>query len=327
MNQTICYKENVYIKSGFSAVGPKESQGPLGEYFDVIIENDKNKKTYELSESDMQLCAIKGAMLKGNLSEDDINLILSGDLVNELIVSSFASKEFDIPFMGLYNACATFGEALILGASFISSQLMNNVICSSSSHFSTVERQFRYPLELGTQPTPTCQWTVTGSGCTILSIDKSNIYIDCATIGKVIDMGIKDPNNMGAAMAPAAHDTLVSHFKDTNRDTDYYDYIFTGDLGGFGSDILRELMLKSGYKMGDNYYDCGREIFAEEKTIQGGSGAGCSNVVFNSYIMNLLNQKSGVKVLFAPTGALLSKVSSLQGESIPCICHALSITS
>ena len=274
----------------------------------------------------MQITAVKGAIKRANKQEIDIQAIIAGDLVNEIIASTFAAKSFTIPYLGVYNACSTFAEAIVFASSLISGDLRKTIACVTSSHFSSVERQYRYPLELGTQPTPTSQWTVTGAGCTILSSEGQGAYVECATLGRVIDMGIKDANNMGGAMAPAAVDTMLQHIRDTGREPNYYDMIFTGDLGRFGSSLFKDLMMKSGYSMGENYNDCGAIIFSGSKAHQGGSGAGCANVVFTAYLLKQLSKTKNKRLLLIPTGALLSKVSSLQGESIPCIAHAISIT-
>jgi len=325
MKQTIFFSKKPVVISHHSVVGPKEGKGPLGFYFDVTLQDDKNNEdNFEKCETSMQIEAIKGAIKKCGKSESDINAIIAGDLINEITASSFSAREFTIPFLGVYNACSTFGESLIFGSTLISGGFLDTVACLTSSHFSTVERQFRFPLELGTQPTPTSQWTVTGSGCTILSSEGNGLKIDCATVGKVVDLGINDANNMGGAMAPAAVDTVLQHLKDTGRDINYYDYIFTGDLGRFGRSLFVDLMAQAGIEVKDNYNDCGSIIFDDKKSVQGGSGAGCVSSVFNGYIVKEVKKKKNAKLLLIPTGALLSKVSSLQGETIPCIAHAVS---
>lgn len=325
MKQTIWFKKTPYIHSYSSVVGPKEANGPLGGYFDIKLKDDKNnQKTYEMSESTMQVQAIKLAVINGDLKECDIGVIISGDLTNEITCSSFAARAFPIPFLGMYDACSTFGEAVIVASALISGGFMDKAACVTSSHFSSIERQFRYPLELGTQPTPTSQWTVTGAGCSILSSQGGNIAVECATIGKVVDMGITDANNMGAAMAPAAADTMLRHLEETGRGIDYYDYIFTGDLGKFGKTLFVDLLDKAGINVKSNYNDCGAMIYDDEKSVQGASGAGCVSTVFNSFILKELMTEPGCKLLLIPTGALLSKVSSLQGETIPSVAHAVS---
>lgn len=329
--QTIFFEKKPKIISTNTIVGPKEGIGPLNSYFDKILDNDKyNQKTFEKSESFMQMYAIKHAMENVGLVDNDIGALISGDLINEIIASSFSAKEFSIPYMGIYGACSTFGEGLTIGSTLVSGGFLDKVIVAASSHYSSIERQYRFPLELGTQPTPTSQWTVTGAGCCILSADCNDNNcpeIDCATIGKVTELGIDDANNMGAAMAPAAVDTTLAHFKDTGRDFGYYDMVLTGDLGRFGRSIYIDMMAENGFTIRNGYNDCGALIYEEnKKAVQGGSGAGCATVVFNSLVYKKMKEKKLRKVLLIPTGALLSKVSALQGEAIPCIAHAVSIS-
>ena len=329
-NQTIFFNSNVGIANTSTIAGPKEAEGPLAKYFDNTIKDDiLGQKSHEKSEKKSNICAIKNLLNRTNLIPKDIDCCLAGDLLDEIISSNFTIREFPASFMGLYNACATFGEALILGASMIYSGLMDRIICSTTSHFSTAERQFRNPLELGSQRTPLAQWTVTGAGCTMLENNSSlPIKITCATIGKVVDFGVKDTNDMGAAMIPAAMDILLNHVNDTNRDVDYYDLILTGDLGDAGSRLLKKLIKEeSGLDLSKNYNDCGVLIFnrAAQKVCQGGSGAACSNLVFNSYVFKEMLIGNLKKVLLVPTGALLSKISPLQKESIPGIAHAISV--
>jgi stage V sporulation protein AD len=235
-------------------------------------------------------------------------------------------KDLNIPFLGIFGACSTYVEGLIMSSIFVEGGAGNNCLCAASSHFCSAEKQFRFPLELGNQRPPVSQWTVTGAGCMVLGNSNSNKQIVNATFGKVTDFGIKDVNNMGAAMAPAAMSTLISHFEDTNTTPDDYDLILTGDLGKLGSEILLDLMENKGYKLKENYNDCGQMIFNNnQKTYQGGSGAGCSAVILNSYVMKKMDEGVFKRVLFAATGALLSTLSSQQGESIPGICHAVEI--
>lgn len=325
--QTIRFDKKAVIVSGYGLVGPKEGKGPLAEYFDEIAQDDLfDQKSYEKAECKMHLLAIERAIERAGLHETDMCALLSGDLLNQIISSSFTARELDIPFLGLYNACSTFGEALCLGAILISGGFMKRVACSTSSHFSTAERQYRYPLELGTQMTPTAQWTVTGSGCSVLCDEGEGPKITCITIGKVIDYGITDANNMGAAMAPAAAYTIAKHLQETGRQPDYYDWIVTGDLGIFGSEMLCRLLESDGIDIRHIHRDCGKMIFdVKQKVHMGGSGAGCSSAVFNTYILQQMREGKLHKILLVPTGALLSKVSSLQGENIPGIAHAVAI--
>ncbi len=235
-------------------------------------------------------------------------------------------REFDIPFMGVYNACATFAESMILASCLLDSGNFERIICSTSSHFCTAERQYRFPLELGNQRTPLSQWTATGVGATLLNKKNGSVSIDCATIGKVVDYGVTDVNDMGAAMAPAARETLLAHLEGTKRDVDYYDLIATGDLGEAGHRLLTILMKDKGVNITNNYSDCGIILFnrAAQDVGQGGSGAACSSTVFNGYIYKKMLAGELNRVLLIPTGALVSKTSSLQGESIPGIAHAIS---
>jgi len=324
---TWIYENKPVIISGFGIAGPKEGKGPLAEYFDEIIKDDTfGEKTYEKAECRMQFTAIKKAIDQSHLSIDEIDAMFAGDLLNQIVSSAFSARELEIPYIGLYNACSTFAEALLLGSQLISSGVLNNAVCSTSSHYSTAERQYRYPLELGTQMTPTAQWTVTGSGCSVLSKTGEGPKIEGVTIGRVVDYDITDTNNMGAAMAPAVAYTLEDHLQETGRAPDYYDMILTGDLGIFGSEMMNKMLISDGYDITANHYDCGKMVFDEKQKVKmGGSGAGCSSLVFNTYVLKKLRDGSIKRLLFMPTGALMSKDSSLQGESIPAIAHAISI--
>lgn len=324
--QTIRFLNKPRIVSGYSIVGPKEAAGPLDPYFHKRIRKDDfGQKSFEKAECKLHMSAISGAIIEAGLTPKDIDVNIGGDLLNQIITSSFSARELDVPFIGMYSACSTFGQALIVGASLIDGGYVSYAACSTSSHFSTAERQYRYPLELGTQMTPTSQWTVTGSGCTLLGKTGGKVFVESATIGKVIDFGISDANNMGAAMAPAAAKTVSQHLKDTGRSADYYDYIVTGDLGIYGSKLFLKLLESEGINAAGVHKDCGQMIFdKKQRCPQGGSGAGCSSVVFNSYFMHHLKVGAIKKMLLVPTGALLSKVSSLQGETIPGIANAIS---
>ena len=253
---------------------------------------------------------------------------MAGDLLNQIISSSYAARNFDVAFLGLFGACSTMAESLAIGATFIDSSHFDKLVCATGSHFSSAERQFRFPLELGNQRPPASQWTVTGSGATVLSKTGKGPKITMATFGKVIDFGINDVNDMGAAMAPAAMNTMLAHFKDTGRTPDDYDLIVTGDLGKLGSEILVDLMEYNGIKLGLNYNDCGQMYFTRnQNTLSGGSGCGCSATVFNSFIISKLRKGELKRVLFMPTGALMSTTASQQGETIPGVCHAIVIES
>lgn len=318
------------IVSTYTIVGPKEGEGPLKDYFDEILEDDTcGCKTFESAESKIQLCAVQELLKKNNLKETDISYLFSGDLINQLMPSCFMAREVDIPFMGLYGACSTFVEALSLGAVCLEADFGENIVALASSHFSSSERQFRMPLEMGSQRAPSAQWTVTGTGAVLLGKKGKNPYIRYVTIGKVKDYGITDPNEMGAAMAPAAVDTIKQHLEDTGRQPSDYDLIVTGDLGSVGKKITAQLLKEYGYNIDKNYIDCGDEIFDSQSqgTNAGGSGAGCSASVMSSMVYKGLLTGKYKRVLLIATGALLSTISNFQGESIPGIAHAIAVES
>lgn len=329
MKRTIYFKNKPVIIGTSSIAGPKESGGGLGKYIETKLDDDMfGEDTFEKAESKMLYSVLKNSILNSNKSETDIDAIISGDLLNQIIASTFAARNFSTAYLGVYNACATFAEALTLGAVMIDGRFMNNVVCASSSHFSSAERQYRYPLELGCTRPPQAQWTVTGAGATLISNMGVGPVITCSTLGKVVDYGITDANNMGAAMAPAAADTLFSHFCQTGTKPEDYDLIVTGDLGALGSRLLKDLLWEKGFDIEKQHVDCGELIFNIcEKEYQGGSGAGCSAVVFNSYLYKKLLNDEFNKIIFMATGALLSSVSSQQGESIPGIAHAVVVES
>lgn len=328
MTSTLFFKNKPAIIATSTICGPKESQGNLGEYVETRLFDDTfGEDTFEKAECKILSHVIERSVENANLQLSDIDCLISGDLLNQIISSSFSARKFDVPYLGVYNACSTMSEALALSAVLVDGGYMSNVVSATGSHFSTAERQYRYPLELGSVRPPQSQWTVTGAGSAIVS-NKSGFYprITSATIGKVTDYGVTDANNMGAAMAPGAMRSLLNHFKDTNRKPDYYDLILTGDLGALGSRLLKHLMQEKGLDVSKNHVDCGEMIYnIDEKEYQGGSGAGCSAVVLNSYIYQKMREKKLNKVLFVATGALLSTVSTQQGESIPAIAHAIAI--
>ena len=314
------------IIASSSIAGPIESKSEYSTYFDEVIDDDLfGEKSYEKAERKFQIRAIQQLLFNANKTVDDIEMVLAGDLINQITISSFAVKNFNLPFIGVYNACASFGEALFLASTLIDSKNYNNIICSTSSHFSSAERQYRFPLELGNQKTPLSQWTVTGAGSVLLTNAGNKTKIKGVTLGRIADYGIIDVNNMGAAMAPAVFETLKKHLEETGRNCDYYDYIVTGDLGKFGSTILKELCKNKGINL-QNHIDCGAIIYGNnKKAIQGGSGAGCCSLMFCGYFYKLLQKSNINRILFMPTGALLSKDTSLQGETIPSISHAIII--
>lgn len=325
--QTFKLKNGVHIISHFALAGEKEGNGNFGKYYDYVLDNDTfGEKTYEHAERKMLEFAINKAISKSKLKKKDINIMLMGDLLDQIISSAFTARQFDNMFLGLYGACSTIAESLGVGAIMVDGDYVDNAVCATVSHFSAVERQYRFPLELGNQRPPTSQWTVTGSGAFVLAKTGGKCAITEVTFGRVMDYGIKDVNNMGAAMAPGAMDTIITHFKDTNTTPEDYDLILTGDLGKLGSEIFLDLMEHNGYKLWKNYGDCGQMMYTDnQKTYQGASGPGCSAIVLAGYVLKKLEAGEYNKVLFAPTGALLSPLSSQQGDSIPCICHAITI--
>ena len=324
---TIYFEKQPRIISTGTIAGPKECAGVVGKYVDRALSDDMfGESTYEKAECKMLTFAIQTAIKNAALEEEGIDLMISGDLLNQIISASFAARDFDFPFLGVYGACSTMAESFALAASLINAGYFRKIVAATGSHFSSAERQYRYPLELGTTRPPQSQWTVTGAGGAVIAEKGSHTAITGATFGKVVDFGVTDVNNMGAAMAPAACDTILTHLKDTGREPDYYDLIVTGDLGALGSRIVKDLTWEKGVDIQPNHVDCGEIVYKViEDEFQGGSGAGCSAVVLNSYIYDKLKRREINRVLFAATGALLSTVSSGQGESIPCICHAVSI--
>ncbi|QCX34222.1 stage V sporulation protein AD [Caloramator sp. E03] len=326
--QTIKFYNPPSIIETATITGSKEGQGPLGEYFDVVLSDDLyGEKSWEKAESKMTREAVKLAINKANLHPEDIDYMFSGDLLNQIISSSFAARELQIPFFGLYGACSTMTESLSLSAIVIDGGYADYVIAATSSHFASAERQYRFPLEYGGQRPPTSQWTVTGAGAALLSSKGDGPYITYATTGRVLDFGVKDANNMGAAMAPAAADTILRHFKDTGFKPSDYDLIITGDLGKVGKELAVELVKKGGYDISGIYTDCGVEIYdlSDQDVHAGASGCGCSAVVFCGYLYRALKEGKFKKILLISTGALLSPTSSQQGESIPGIAHAVTI--
>lgn len=326
--RTIIFENKPRIISYGSVVGKKEHEGPLSNEFDsYTTDSFFGEKSFEKAESKLQKTAVQTALDKAGLTPDDIDNIFAGDLLNQCIGSSFGLRSFGIPFIGLYGACSTMALSAGLAAVFIDSGAAKKTISVTSSHFCSAERQYRFPLNYGSQRTPTAQWTVTGSGALILGKDSGDIYINSVTFGEIEDLNIKDANNMGAAMAPAAAGTLLNFFKDTETKPDDYDIIFTGDLGYVGTNLLYELLEREGIDIRCRHSDCGTMIFDREKqdVHAGGSGCGCSASVLCSYIMHRLEKGDFGNILFMSTGALMSPTSSFQGESIPGIAHLLNI--
>ena len=327
-NQSYKLENPVAILNTASIVGPKEKDGPLNQYFDKCLDDEFwGEETWEKAESKLVKETSNLVISKSGIATKDIDFCFAGDLINQCISTSFGLRDLNIPFFGVFGACSTFVESNLLGAISIDGNFATNVLCCSSSHFCSAEKQFRFPLELGNQRPPSSQWTVTGAGATIISKNGNGPYITTLTPGKIVDMGIKDSNNMGAAMATAALDTLITHFNDTGRSPNYYDAIFTGDLGYIGKDILIDLSKKKGFNINSNYNDCGVLMFDKEKqdTHSGGSGCGCIATVFSGYIYQKFLNNEYKKILLIATGALTNSLTSQQGESIPGIAHAISI--
>lgn len=325
MQRTIFFKNKPFIRGVGSIAGPKESEGSLSNYIDIKLDDDKfGEETFEKAECKMLSTAIEKAVEDAKIQREDIDAIISGDLLNQIISSTFSARNFNCGYIGVYSACASFAEALCLAGVLIDGGHANNVVCATSSHFSTAERQYRYPLELGCTRPPQSQWTVTGAGATIVSTKGDGLRLTCATIGRVVDYGVIDANNMGAAMAPAAADTLTTLLKDTSTVPEDYDMIVTGDLGVLGSRIFKDLAWEKGCNVEKQHIDCGEIIYNIcEKEYQGGSGAGCSSMVFNSYLYKKIKKLKKYRIILIATGALLSSVSTQQGESIPGIAHAV----
>lgn len=328
-SQTVKMNNPVNILSVASVAGQKEAQGPLAQHFDIIMDDAEwGESSWEKTESKMQKSAVIRAVEKAGVDIKDINYLFAGDLLNQCISSTFGLMDFEIPFMGVYGACSTMAESIALAAMMIDGGFAGLATAVTSSHFCTAERQYRNPLEYGGQRTPTAQWTVTGSGAAVLSKMGKGPYVTHFTSGKIVDFGIKDANNMGAAMAPAAADTLAAHFNDTGRNPEFYDLILSGDLGIVGKSALIDLMYEKGYDISDNYDDCGCMIFdiKAQDVHAGGSGCGCLAVTLCGYIMDMIKAGKLKNVLFMGTGALLSQTSTLQGETIPSVAHAVAIS-
>lgn len=330
----------VYILNSASVVGTKEAQGPLGLLFDKTGEDDMfGCATWEEAESKLQKDAVNLALEKTGVSPEDISFIFAGDLLGQSIATSFGLSAYNIPLLGVYGACSTCGESLALGAMNIAGGFSEKVVCVTSSHFASAEKEFRFPLEYGNQRPLSATWTVTGSGAFVLGGDEAanqmrlsgkghpRAKITGLTVGKIVDYGLKDSMNMGACMAPAAASTLEQHFIDFNSQPDDYDKIITGDLGKVGQRVLIDLLMEKGYDIFTRHMDCGIEIFDSDSqdTHAGGSGCGCSAVTLSAYILKQLEEGNWKKVLFMPTGALLSKTSFNEGKSVPGIAHGIVI--
>ncbi len=339
----------VYILNSASIVGKKEGEGPLGLLFDMVGEDDMfGCNTWEEAESNLQKDAVYMALGKAGIKPKDVSFIFAGDLLGQCIATSFGIATYQIPLLGVYGACSTCGESLLLGAMSIAGGFADKVVCVTSSHFASAEKEFRFPLEYGNQRPLSATWTVTGSGAFVLGdscevekmtqdlkgethkqIFRARAKITGMTVGKIVDYGLKDSMNMGACMAPAAASTLEQHFVDYNSQPSDYDKIITGDLGTVGQTVLIDLLREKGYDISDRYMDCGIEIYDSktQDTHAGGSGCGCSAVTLSAYILKQLEEENWKKVLFMPTGALLSKTSFNEGQSVPGIAHGLVLES
>lgn len=326
--RTIGFEEMPSIIGYASVAGKKESEGPLGSVFDkLIFDSYDGFDTYEQAESQFQTEAVSLALEKSGVSAQDVDYIFAGDLLNQCVGSSFGLKSFNIPYLGQYGACSTMAQGLIMAAVFVEGGAANTAMCVTSSHFCSAERQYRFPLEYGGVRTPTAQWTVTGAGSCVLKNDKKGPCVARATVGRIVDLGVKDANNMGAAMAPAAAQTIKDYFTDTNTSPKDYDLILTGDLGEVGSASLYDLLLMENVDIRNNHKDCGLMIFDRKKqdVHAGGSGCGCAGSVFCSKILNSINDGRLKNILFMATGALMSPTTSGQGSSIPSIAHLVNI--
>lgn len=327
--RSIVFPQPPAILAYASVAGKKEAQGPLRTSFDLTSDDTSfGQKTWEKAETQMQKQALRIALNKAKLEESALDAAFLGDLLNQCIGSTFSLRNSEVPAFGLYGACSTMAESLLLAGMAVSGGFCRRALAMTSSHFASSERQYRFPLGYGGQRTPTAQWTVTGAGAVILGVEGAGPFLRNATIGTIVDAGIKDANNMGAAMAPAAFETLRAHFDDLHRAPEDYDLIVTGDLGKLGSELVRELFSREGVRLKERYQDCGVLIFDTEKQDVhcGGSGCGCSASVLCGYLLNKLRSGEIRNLLFCGTGALLSPLSTQQGESIPAVCHAVAIS-
>ncbi len=327
-HQTWVFPNHPTILATGTVAGPFEAKGPLAQDFDFLHDDMwLGQDSYEKAERKILEAACEQAILKAGLQKEDVQFFLSGDLVNQITPSSFAARTLSVPFLGLYGACSTSMESLALGSLIVDSSSAQYVICAAVSHNATAEKQFRYPTEYGGQKPPTAQWTVTGAGAALLSNQGPGPRTTAATIGRVIDMGISDPFNMGSAMAPAAVDTITAHFRDLGIDMNYYDLIATGDLGRVGHRIAHDLLIKHGLKIPEGRFaDCGILIYSEEQPVfAGGSGCGCSAIVTYGHLFKRMIKGELKRILVVATGALLSPLSYQQKDTIPCVAHAVAI--
>ena len=330
--QTVEFSSPVKVAVSATIVGDVEGAGPLGGYFDRVLTDDTwGEDSWEKAERKMFEQAVRYALDKAGLIVEQLDCLLGGDLLNQTVSANYAARELKTPFLGLYGACSTMAESLLIGGMLIDGGYADIVSCVAASHFSTAERQFRLPLEMGSQATPTAQRTVTGAGAALLISDVTEahtqydrVYITGGTIGRVVDLGITDVSNMGAAMAPAAQRTLSAHLSDTGRSVEDYDLIVTGDLGSFGSRMFVELCAEHGIDVADRHLDCGNAIFApDQNVVCGGSGCGCSAAVLNAYLLKRMEAGDFSRAFFMATGALMSPTTCMQHDSIPGIAHGV----
>lgn len=324
--QSIEFKDAPYIISSGAVVGKKEGEGPLGQLFDLVEEENLfGQNTWEEAESEMQKEACLMALGKAQVQPEEVRYLFGGDLLRQGIATSMGLEELHIPLFGLYGACSTSGEALALGAMSVAAGYGDYILAVTSSHFGSAEKEFRFPLAYANQRPLSSQWTVTGSGAFLVGTEKSHVKISGVTVGKIVDYGLKDSQNMGACMAPAACDTILQNLQDFERKPSDYDRIFTGDLGYVGQSILFDLMRKKGEDIKSNHVDCGMLIFDQQtqNTNSGGSGCGCAATTLSAYILPKIRSGEWKRVLFVPTGALMSTVSYNEGQSVPGIAHGI----
>lgn len=322
--QTVFLENRPGFIASAAVVGPKEGKGPLGINFDEVVDDPLcGQDSFEMAEHMIFRRACEKCIANAGMEKGQVQALLGGDLLNQIMAASLSAGDLGIPFFGLYGACSTMTESLLLGAMLCDGGYLDPVLCAAGSHFCTAERQYRFPLEYGCQRTPSAQWTVTGTGAHLLSRNRGKVRIVMGTVGKVVDLGISDPNNMGAAMAPAAADTILHHLLDTGRTPADYDQFITGDLGAVGSRLMYDLLGKNGVEMsGKKHTDCGLMIFDKDQDVHaGGSGCGCAATVLRGYVLPNLEMGHWKRVAFMATGALLSTTSNQQGETIPGVAH------
>ncbi|MBR1423185.1 MAG: stage V sporulation protein AD [Ruminococcus sp.] len=329
MRSTVIMQSPPAVASSAAIGGKKEAEGPMGQYFDKINDDPYfSEDTFEKGESQLQKQAVEHALRKGSFSPEDIDILFGGDLLNQCTGTTYGIKSYEIPFLGIYGACSTMSEGLLLASLFVDRNICKRTMAVTSSHFCTAERQYRMPLNYGGQRTPTAQWTATASGALVVTAEDKPPYIRGCTVGKIVDMGVTDANNMGAAMAPAAFSTISTFFEETGMHPEDFDHIVTGDLGAVGSSILCSLFEREGTDISDRHLDCGKMIYDPDTqdVHAGGSGCGCAGSMLCGYFLPLLRSGELHNILFAATGALLSPTVSQQGDTIPSISHLVWIS-